>query len=347
MNRSKFHLSGATSRRHGKRTLACGFLLASLTVIFPAVQGRAAPFPLATKKKTVAKKTTASKPPATSKSVSAAAPTTARSPRVTPTILRKRAAEITGIVPVGPRALKLMPLGDDLTAAPESYRGHMDAAFRKLGLNVDFVGSLSTPPAIGGDPDHEGHGAFSIGPDDAVFCDDKPGQPACNEAPFNLSAGLDGYIDAAEPDIVLVQIGLYDLFEGTYKPGTPGIKKTYEPNAGATKIAALVAQITEGAPDRIVVLATLQQPSWKTTGWAPFTAYNAAVLNLGAASASDRIVAIDLSGIAIKPAEYIDGFHVKDSAAKRIADQWMTVVNPIVIQMASQSGPPLEVVSGT
>jgi hypothetical protein len=289
-----------------------------------------------------AKKTTTKKkvPQSGAPTTQPAATTVPKGPRVTPAALRKMASELPPVAPVGPRALKLMPLGDDLTGVPESYRGHMDAAFRGMGLNVDFVGSLVTAPLSGGDPDHEGHGAYTIGPDDSVFCDDKTGAEVCSEQPFNLSAGLNSWLDAAEPDIVLVQVGLYDLFEGTYKPGSPGIKKTFNPDGGPAKIAALVAQITEGAPERIVVLATLQQPSWKTAGWAPFTTYNTAVLNLAAKSATDKVVSVDLSTVVIKPAEYLDGFHVKDAVAKRMADRWMTLVGPIVTKLASQSGPP-------
>ncbi len=102
--------------------------------------------------------------------------------------------------------VKVMPLGDSLTAFAESYRGPLFRMLQADGYkNVDFVGSSSWAPSGGGDPDQEGHGGYRIGPDDSK---DFEGKPA------NIDAHLSDWINAAKPDVILLTIGTNDLSAG-------------------------------------------------------------------------------------------------------------------------------------
>ena len=67
--------------------------------------------------------------------------------------------------------LRILPLGDSMTAGneadPSSYRSYRGPLYRMLqaaGHDVDFVGTLSQTPALGGDPNHNGYGGAQIGP---------------------------------------------------------------------------------------------------------------------------------------------------------------------------------------
>ena len=92
--------------------------------------------------------------------------------------------------------ITIMPLGDSLTAgddptrpttSPQSYRGYLYNSLLAAGYDVDFVGSQQNEAISGGDPDHEGHGGYTIGPDNSTLCD------GCG--PANLDSGLEGLAD--------------------------------------------------------------------------------------------------------------------------------------------------------
>jgi hypothetical protein len=83
----------------------------------------------------------------------------------------------TSVAPAGSGGcdpIRVMPLGDSLTAFPDSYRGPLFRSLKTSGWNVDFVGSSNWPPTGGGDPDGEGHGGYRIGPDDYKDFEGKP-----------------------------------------------------------------------------------------------------------------------------------------------------------------------------
>ena len=71
-----------------------------------------------------------------------------------------------------------MPLGDSITAWPDSYRGPLYRWLISTGRNVDFVGSQSWGPTGGGDADHQAHGGYTIGPDANLDWQGNPGNLA-------------------------------------------------------------------------------------------------------------------------------------------------------------------------
>lgn len=136
--------------------------------------------------------------------------------------------------------LRLMPLGDSLTrggvtsrdphyALGGGYRTELWKTFRAEGAAVDFVGSAAAGPEELGDPDHEGHGGRTID---------------------WLAARVEGWLDAAVPDAVLLMAGTNDARANPSRPADP-------PEAMAREMAGLIDRIAlrDGAP--AVFVATL------------------------------------------------------------------------------------------
>nr|MDT0662858.1 cellulose binding domain-containing protein [Micromonospora sp. DSM 115978] len=96
--------------------------------------------------------------------------------------------------------VRIMPLGDSITAGPGCWRALLWDQLRTAGhTDIDFVGGASDGGScnygFSYDPDHEGHGGFS-----AVGIADN------NQLPPWLSA--------ASPDIVVMHLGTNDLWGG-------------------------------------------------------------------------------------------------------------------------------------
>ncbi|WP_051712275.1 GDSL-type esterase/lipase family protein [Streptomyces sp. NRRL S-350] len=90
--------------------------------------------------------------------------------------------------------LRVMPLGDSITAGSGGSTG---AGYRlplwntlagQSRYTVDYVGSQSFGNVP--DPDNEGHSGYRVG---------------------DIRAGIDGWVSAATPDVVLLHIGINDL----------------------------------------------------------------------------------------------------------------------------------------
>ncbi len=70
-----------------------------------------------------------------------------------------------------PGPWRIMPLGDSLTEGSypdshHSYRGYLEMMLRDAGYEFDFVGTQWRLGHGGTDFEHEGHGGFTIGPDE-------------------------------------------------------------------------------------------------------------------------------------------------------------------------------------
>src|SRR4051794_30404103 len=87
------------------------------------------------------------------------------------------------------QSTKIMPLGDSITygvGTPglDSYRTDLYRRLTNAGLNVDFVGSQTS--GTGTDRNNEGHPGWTI---------------------TQISANIDRWLDAYEPDVILLHIG--------------------------------------------------------------------------------------------------------------------------------------------
>jgi len=239
------------------------------------------------------------------------------------------------------RPLRIMPLGDSLTegddpskptTSPQSYRGYLEAGLRAAGLEVDLVGSHRRPAIGGTDPDHEGHGGFTIGPDQSTLC------AGCG--PANLDAGLDGWLRQAQPDVVLLLAGVNDLLP--QDGGSGGARRPTVPSEAAAKLRALVGRIRTLAPEASVLVASYPPISFMVdpalSNAPAFDALNAAARQLGDGrdpavhyvplaerfagswTASDVLSAVG------------DDLHPSATGAQRMAAVWLEVLRPIVVQ---------------
>ena len=105
----------------------------------------------------------------------------------------------TGFISNYDTPIRIMPLGDSITqgkidntipeAEREGYRGFLWNHFQELGLAIDFVGSESNGTSNLPDKDHEGHSGWTIN---------------------QLNNGVDNWISAEEPDVVLLAAGTND-----------------------------------------------------------------------------------------------------------------------------------------
>lgn len=124
-------------------------------------------------------------------------------------------------------ATRILLLGDSLTAQGE---GRLPLALRlkEEGYAFEFVGSQGQPPFR-----HEGHGGFTIGPDQS-----KPG---------NLYDRIGTWIPAAKPDIIFLLVGNNDY------NGKAGV----DPAGAPARLEALIKKITILSPKSEVIVSTV------------------------------------------------------------------------------------------
>ena len=113
-----------------------------------------------------------------------------------------------GYIPDYPMPLKVMPLGDSITqghdgvtelAEQGGYRPRLWQHLKTLGLDIDFVGSQISGPSGLEDKDHEGHAGWEI-------MDGHHG---------SLIDEIDLWLDAFQPDVVLLMVGTNDTWKNT------------------------------------------------------------------------------------------------------------------------------------
>lgn len=211
-----------------------------------------------------------------------------------------------------------MPLGDSLTGVgvggpAHSYRGYLEALLREAGCDFDFVGTQSEAAYGGSDPDHEGHGSYTIGPDDIV------GQDGTL---INLYAHLEEYLQT-EPDVILLLIGINDMYAGGIRPGAP--------ERAAGKLGRLVARIQALRPGVTIFVASLAPAArYDVATWPEFHALNQAARALGEADPDDAVYFVDLYG-RLAPGweaevDLVDGIHFSERGARKVAEAWFEVL---------------------
>lgn len=210
------------------------------------------------------------------------------------------------------RAIRIMPLGDSLTAFGESYRGPLFRTLVAQRRKVDFVGSVRWEPTGGGDPDGEGHGGFTIGPDDRK---DNEGKPS------NIAAYLDRWLAAAKPDVVLLTIGTNDMAGGgDFTEKAP------------SKLKALVATIQKSLPNAVIAVSDVPPSIYTPNNTPAFDAMSRAAKSLADASTTGRTLYAptvqrlrDLGFNAEK--DTTDGVHFTVAGGEMFAKAWLPSVD--------------------
>ncbi|MET9853863.1 SGNH/GDSL hydrolase family protein [Streptomyces sp. NPDC006450] len=202
-----------------------------------------------------------------------------------------------------PRTVRVMPLGASTTAGVGSsdfggYRlplGRLVAGHSAYA--IDFVGSRAQGPMA--DNEHEGHPGYTVG---------------------RLRAGVDRWVAAARPDVVLLHIGLNNLNRGG------------DPDQAADEAEELVDRIFTLRPEVTVIMQGLvpSTPGSKDQDISePIAAYNRRLKRIEAREQEQGrhfkfvkapwLTPADRADASM-PAELADGLHPNDSGYAKVAD---------------------------
>ncbi|MET7419907.1 cellulose binding domain-containing protein [Dactylosporangium sp. NPDC005555] len=205
--------------------------------------------------------------------------------------------------------VRIMPLGDSITAGPGCWRAKLWQRLQTSGYtNIDFVGGVSDGggcnPGYAYDFDHEGHGGFSA-----------TGIADNNQLP--------PWLAAARPDVVLMHLGTNDMWGG------------YIPTA--TKLTAftkLVGQMRAQNPAVKVIVAQIIPMSAGACATCPadVVALNSALPGwaAGLTTAQSPVVVADLWTGFDAATDTGDGVHPNDAGFQKMADRWFPVVTRVL-----------------
>jgi lysophospholipase L1-like esterase len=205
--------------------------------------------------------------------------------------------------------VRIMPLGDSITAGPGCWRAMLWHQLQTTGYtNIDFVGGVSDGggcnPGYSYDWDHEGHGGFSA-----------TGIADNNQLP--------PWLAAAKPDIVLMHLGTNDMWGG------------YIPLE--TKLAAftkLVGQMRASNPAMKIVVAQIIPMSASACATCPadVVALNDAIPGwaAGLTTAQSPIVVADLWSGFDAVADTVDGVHPNTAGFQKMANRWYPALVPML-----------------
>ncbi|MGW2275340.1 GDSL-type esterase/lipase family protein [Streptomyces yangpuensis] len=220
--------------------------------------------------------------------------------------------------------VRVLPLGDSITYGQGSsnesgYRSPLHGlAAKQSRYTLDFVGSLEH----GAMPDsaHEGHAGYTI---------------------ERIRAGANRWLAAAQPDVVLLHIGINDLNQGT------------DPGQAADQASTLVDQIFAARPGVTVVMEGLipTTPGWNYQDLSqPVARYNQRMKQLEQAEqqAGKRFRFVDAPALtpadradATHPAQMSDGLHPNDAGYARLAQAFFTPLDEAYTAHWFTGGPAL------
>ncbi len=195
---------------------------------------------------------------------------------------------------------RIMPLGDSITRGggqvPGQYIGYRAGLQASLkagatGFRYNFVGSMSDAGAP--DRNHEGHGGWTI--------DD-------------LAAHIDAWMETYRPDIVLLHAG------------TNNITKMDSPEATATKLRNLIAQIRSHDADTTIIVAKItksRHPDRRSNT----NAYQALIPGV-VADAGPHVHLVDQS--TVQGIDLYDWSHPNDFGYSKMAYNWYHALNRVV-----------------
>jgi lysophospholipase L1-like esterase len=194
--------------------------------------------------------------------------------------------------------LDIMPLGDSITygvihgANTESggYRTELWKTLGTDGLNINFVGSLTSGPSTLGDKNHEGHRGYRID---------------------QIAASINTWLDAHKPEAVLLMIGTNDILQD-YAVGT-----------APARLSALVDQITTRMPNSQVLVATIPPSSKSSSDTQQVIAFNAALPGIvdSKVAQGKKVSLVNIFDV-LRPWNLADSIHPTAEGYRKIANTW-------------------------
>jgi lysophospholipase L1-like esterase len=215
--------------------------------------------------------------------------------------------------------VRIMPLGDSITAGPGCWRAMLWHQLQTSGYtNIDFVGSVSDGggcnPGYTYDWDHEGHGGYSA-----------TGIADTNQLP--------PWLDAARPDIVLMHLGTNDMwghFISTDTKLAAFTKLIGQMRANNPIVKIIVAQIIPmSAAACSTCGADIVELNNALPGWAA-----------GLTTAQSPITIVDQWSGFDAVADTVDGVHPNNTGFQKMANRWYPALAQVlngVIPPASAS----------
>ncbi len=211
-----------------------------------------------------------------------------------------------------PVTLKIMPLGDSITAGVAidsqlaydgSYRTKLWQLLTTAGVGVDYVGEGFDGPADLPDHDHEGHSGIWI-KDNRIY----PG--------YTIYDNVIGWLTTYDPDLILLHIGTNDLNNGD----SGGL--------AARKLDALLARIYNTKPTVHLVLALIIQPQTPNKKWQDYNTLASEIANSYAAQGY-HISTADMSNT-LQSSDYADYLHPVKSGYDKMADAWYPAIQTML-----------------
>ena len=232
---------------------------------------------------------------------------------------------------VANKSFKIMPLGDSKvegggTGGHFTWRGYLRARLLQDGYTINYVGprsSVAPGDGIPNDLDHAGFGGYTIGPDSQTFCG------TCETT--GVFEHIQDYFVANDPDVVLLALGINDLFNGGSHPAN------YSSTA-PQRYQDLVNKILQIKPSVKIIVGTIDPVKWdQSWGGDPLDnglgALNAKIKAIADASATDNIYFADIRNkflTTFSAADFYDDIHFSQQGATKVADAWYHAVVPVL-----------------
>lgn len=199
-------------------------------------------------------------------------------------------------------AIRIMPLGDSITAGIGTIDrgGYREPLWEKCQIarwDVSFVGSQQDGPGSLLDRNNEGHPGWRID---------------------QISAKVVGWLEATQPQIILLHIGTNDIIQG------------YSPAVAAARLQYLLDQITTTDPNADVVVAQII-PLGKPLLDLRVAAYNRYIPLIAhqMAARGKHVAYIDMYNI-VPVSDLTDGIHPNVAGYALMANEWYQALRPIM-----------------
>lgn len=231
--------------------------------------------------------------------------------------------------------LHIMPLGDSITQAAPGYRAPLFKLLKDAGHQVDFVGTMTD--TVKGeapyDPDHEGHGGFTVG----------PGPSAADKwtgGKGNLFINLDEWLAPNHPktkqvDIILLHIGVNDHANIKERDPSYDVARDF-----AGRYARLLDKILSLRPKAAIICSTVipggnpDIPAVFSVG--PFDRVNPQLAAVVAARSSHVFLydgaKLHGTGLSWEPTDWNKGdvIHPNDQGHAKFAKFWAAAIEDLL-----------------
>ncbi|GAA3218908.1 ricin-type beta-trefoil lectin domain protein [Dactylosporangium siamense] len=206
--------------------------------------------------------------------------------------------------------IRVLPLGDSITdggtANPGAYRTELWRRLTAGGYTVDFVGSRANGPAELGDHDHEGHPGYRID---------------------QIQAGIAGWVQATNPQTVLLHLGTNDIGQNWDLPNAPA------------RLFQLVDTIIQLAPAAEIFVASVAPVAFADRE-ARTQTYNAAIPGLvqQRAAAGKHVHFVEMHAALTTADLTADGVHPTAAGSAKMGATWHAALRTVPTSIGPGTG---------